>query len=102
MSANGTKRTYRSISTFVRFQLKADRTSGRSASVFAPRPGVINAGHWCEPNGTCGGSVGVILSLASSSIMACRSIAMPLFFLIVPTTYSSAPPEGYKYVRGLL
>ena len=63
---------------------------------------MINAGHWCELNGTCGGSVGVILSLASSSIMACRSIAMPLFFLIVPTTYSSAPPEGYKYVRGLL
>ena len=30
---------------------------------------MINAGHWCEPNGTCGGSVGVILSLASSWIM---------------------------------
>src|SRR5262245_10801597 len=31
---------------------------GRSASVFAPGPGVIKVGHWREPNGTCGGNVG--------------------------------------------
>ena len=43
---------------------------GRSAKLLAPGPGVISAGHWCEPNGTCGGKVTAMLCLASWSMMA--------------------------------
>jgi hypothetical protein len=39
-SGCGTKRTYRSISTFVCFQLKADRTSGKIGQrLRTPGPG---------------------------------------------------------------
>jgi hypothetical protein len=43
---------------------------GRSASVFGPDPGGISVGHWCEPNGTCGGKVTLMLRALSSSMMA--------------------------------
>ena len=43
---------------------------GRSARLLPAGPGVISAGHWCEPNGTCGGRVTAMLRLASWSMMA--------------------------------
>src|SRR6202023_785390 len=43
---------------------------GTSAKLLAPGPGVISAGHWCEPNDTCGGRVTVILRLVSSWMIA--------------------------------
>ena len=46
---------------------------GRSARLLAPGPGVIKVGHWCEPNGTWGGSVTAMLRLASSSMIAWRA-----------------------------
>ena len=46
---------------------------GKSARLFGPGPGVIRVGHWCEPNGTCGGRFTGILRLASSSMIACRA-----------------------------
>ena len=44
----------------------------RSAIEAGPGPGVIKVGHWCEPNGTTGGSNGVMPRLALSAMMAAR------------------------------
>ncbi len=46
----------------------------RSASVAGPGPGVIRVGHWCEPNGTTGGSEASIPSFAVSAMIAARPL----------------------------
>src|SRR5262249_4715134 len=45
----------------------------RSSSEVGPGPGVISAGHWCEPNGTAGGRKGCFPRRCISEMMVLRA-----------------------------
>ena len=72
--------------------------AGKSASVFAPGPDVINVGHWWEPNGTCGGSVGVLL-LGSRDNGAARIPAHQLEVHQIVVAEERAPTDRSAMMR---